>query len=494
VLLTALALGPAAASGTTCPDYNATTVYPYPFDRTLGDFDLPECREPAPDRSTHDYGSIAGDPSMQYALGTFAPNPAEGGRLRWPLLDSFGRPLAVLERYSDRWVVTDPDTGALVYTDTTLDTDELLVQGRGCMTDDTLQSAYALVAFNANDRSTIPSGTSIVPYRIRAFIDQHALPTDVQANLDAYVAGCGSSFGLSPAAAALVADVAYDSNSEKYYGEDGVQRTYANYNVKAPYKNARYFIINSTGVHGGGIVRGVVQAGDDVGQSDEFDYCDPNYVSSTSVTAPVADWLHGQIGTTRMWGWFPLRCPFNAPAGVAPSNTSSPTISGTAQEGQTLTADVGTWTGSGPINYTYQWRRCDSSGASCSDISGQTAATYLLVAADVESTIGVRVTGTNAYGAATADSAPTAVVTSAPAAGAIEGTVYDVGWRTIRKATVTCGAYSARTNGKGAYAIQSIPAGTYDCTATATGYSAATQTGIAVAPGQVVSGVDFHLS
>jgi hypothetical protein len=428
---------------------------------------------------------------MQRALSTFAPNPADGGRLRWPLLDSFGRSLALLERYNDRWEVTDPDTGALVYTDTTLDSDELVVQGRGCMTDDALQASYALVAFDANDRSTIPTGTSIVPYRIRAFIDQRALPADVQSSLDSYVAGCGGGFGRTPAAPAAVDDPAYDSNSEKYYGEDGVARTYSNYNVKPPYKNARYFIINSTGVHGGGIVRGVVQAGDQVGQSDRFDYCDPNYVSS--LAAPVADWLYGQIGITRMWGWFPLRCPFNAPTGVGPSNTSPPTISGSAKEGQTLTADVGLWAGSDPINYTYQWRRCDSSGAGCADISGQTAATYLLIGADVGKTIRVRVTATNAYGTSTTDSAQTAAVAAAPSTGGISGTVYNSGWRTIRRATVTCGSYSARTNAKGVYSIQSIPAGTYACTASAANYSPATQTGVAVAPGQLVTGVDFHL-
>jgi Carboxypeptidase regulatory-like domain len=490
-LLVTLALGPAGAGATTCPDYNGTTVYPYPFDASLGAWDLPECREPASDRRTRDYGAVLPDPTMQRSLSTFEPNPAQGGRLRWSLLDSFGRSLAILERYSDRWVVTDPETGALVYTDTTLDSDELVVQGRGCMANDTLQSTYALVAFDANDRSTIPTGTSIVPYRIRAFIDQHALPADVQSSLDSYNAGCGDAFGRIPAAAATVHDPTYDSNTEKYYGEDGVARTYSNYNVKAPYKNARYFIINSTGVHGGGIVRGVVQAQDSVGQSDRFDYCDPNYVSSLS--APVADWLYGQIGATRMWGWLPLRCPFNAPAGVAPSNTSLPTISGNAQEGQTLTAAVGAWSGSDPINYRYQWRRCDAGGSGCADISGQTAATYLLVASDVGNTIRVRVTATNAYGASTAEAAQTAVVAAAPRTGAITGTVYNSGWRAIRKATVTCGTYTARTNAKGAYSIQPIPAGTYGCTAAASGYSSATQAGIAVAPGQVVSGVDFHL-
>ncbi|MBA3842708.1 MAG: hypothetical protein H0X39_08820 [Actinobacteria bacterium] len=43
-----------------------------------------------------------------------------------------------------------------------------------------------------------------------------------------------------------------------------------------------------------------------------------------------------------------------------PANSSAPTTTGGTQVGQTLTADPGTWSGSTPITYTYNWRRCSA--------------------------------------------------------------------------------------------------------------------------------------
>jgi hypothetical protein len=100
----------------------------------------------------------------------------------------------------------------------------------------------------------------------------------------------------------------------------------------------------------------------------------------------------------------------NVIGGVAPTSTSVPVISGTTADGQTLSATHGTWGGTTPITYAYQWQRCDGSGVNCVDIGSATATDYALTSADVGSTIVVKVTATNAGGSASAQSVATAAI------------------------------------------------------------------------------------
>ena len=101
-------------------------------------------------------------------------------------------------------------------------------------------------------------------------------------------------------------------------------------------------------------------------------------------------------------------------ASAAPKNTSLPRISGTAKQGKKLTASTGGWKNS-PTSYKFQWRRCNSSGANCSNISSATSSAHTLVLADVGHTARVVVTAKNAHGSTAATSA------RFPAAGTVSG-------------------------------------------------------------------------
>jgi probable HAF family extracellular repeat protein len=105
-----------------------------------------------------------------------------------------------------------------------------------------------------------------------------------------------------------------------------------------------------------------------------------------------------------------LLTPIVSPATAAPSSTGKPSISGLPVSGDLLTATAGSWAGA-PPSYAYQWMRCASDGGSCVDVFGSNASTYRLTGVDLGGfTIRVRVTATNQYGTASAQSDPTAVI------------------------------------------------------------------------------------
>jgi len=98
--------------------------------------------------------------------------------------------------------------------------------------------------------------------------------------------------------------------------------------------------------------------------------------------------------------------------GHKPHLVSPPSISGTLQQGQTLTASAGNWE-NGHISLAYRWLLCDSGGNNC-NATGTTSQTYTLGAGDVGHALRIEVTASNGAGSTTATSNATAAVAAAP--------------------------------------------------------------------------------
>ena len=96
-----------------------------------------------------------------------------------------------------------------------------------------------------------------------------------------------------------------------------------------------------------------------------------------------------------------------------PRNASVPTLSGTAQRLDTLTAVPGQWLFAPAPVYHYQWQR-SADGTNWSNIAGATSATYPLAIADENDRIRVLLGVTNTHGTTTALSAATATVADNP--------------------------------------------------------------------------------
>jgi len=106
---------------------------------------------------------------------------------------------------------------------------------------------------------------------------------------------------------------------------------------------------------------------------------------------------HCEDGTPALRGIFEWRA--RTPAVLAPWNISLPTVLGTPIVGATLEADPGSWSPAGvALSYTYQWLRCDGSGAACAAIPSATGPTYTPTSQDAQQTLEVMVTALDAGG------------------------------------------------------------------------------------------------
>jgi hypothetical protein len=147
-----------------------------------------------------------------------------------------------------------------------------------------------------------------------------------------------------------------------------------------------------------------------------------------------------------------------------PVNTTIPTISGTAQVGQTLTASPGTWTNS-PTVFVYQWA---SAGA---PISGASASSYIPATSDIGHALAVYVTAANSSGhnPPTASAPTSPVINIIPANSAVPtiSGAAQVG----QALTATTGTW---TNNPTSFTYQWNRAGTAISGATASSYVPAT--------------------
>ena len=123
------------------------------------------------------------------------------------------------------------------------------------------------------------------------------------------------------------------------------------------------------------------------------------------------------------WGQAQPQSGGGGTSGNGPDNTAYPTITLTTGDstpvvGHFLVASIGSWTGTFPITYTYQWKRCDAGdpvNGICVSIPGATASVYTPAPADNGFRLRVGVTATDSGGSTLQNSEVTApVITIAP--------------------------------------------------------------------------------
>jgi fibronectin-binding autotransporter adhesin len=99
-----------------------------------------------------------------------------------------------------------------------------------------------------------------------------------------------------------------------------------------------------------------------------------------------------------------------AASGNAPASTKQPNPSGTPQDGQTIKTDDGSWSGSNPITFTYQWQSCTAVNPVCTNIVGATSSSYAINASQDGLLLRAVVVASNSFGKSFATSNLTTVV------------------------------------------------------------------------------------
>lgn len=173
-------------------------------------------------------------------------------------------------------------------------------------------------------------------------------------------------------------------------------------------------------------------------------------ISATVATSPTVTSIDSS-GTFSQPDWQAVAAAppsFSGP----PVNTSYPTINlqfgdSSPVVGHFLTASVGTWNGSFPISYTYQWKRCDGAdplNGSCADIVGATSSFYTPTVDDVGNRLRVQVTAKNSEATNSQNSEASAIVVAI--APKLRSTPQILGGNTVDTAlTLTAGVWDGST-------------------------------------------------
>ncbi|GBE24402.1 endoglucanase precursor [bacterium BMS3Bbin02] len=122
-----------------------------------------------------------------------------------------------------------------------------------------------------------------------------------------------------------------------------------------------------------------------------------------------------------------------------PVGTSIVTVTGTPVVGATLTGANGTWSGTEPITYTYQWSRCPPVDPNCTNIPVATNLAYTVVPADIGFHMVLEVLATNIAGSTRAFSVETDIVVEAPPFDDTSGNIHSDAIEEIRAAGITLG-------------------------------------------------------
>ncbi|MGH2906012.1 MAG: hypothetical protein ACRDKI_04495 [Solirubrobacterales bacterium] len=267
---------------------------------------------PAPNLPSCRIGSRGSEDRTSRKAGQYleTPLPIDGSR-SYTIVDTFDRPVTTIHWEEESLIARHPERWGW-YVDAKWAGHDALraweVQGNACkLRFDQFQNAwvrdanFVMVAFNpalgSQNRKDRPNKTAAL--RVRGFIDRRALPGWANYRANRYDFGCGSTT-LTPQWGEQSLGQAYFESGYgagrhyvvgQYYGETAAQLNllpgevkvhnnmpYDSYNPKPQFGGAMYAMINTTGIAGGGMVRGIVRAGvDTFTLYDQMNYCDPNY-------------------------------------------------------------------------------------------------------------------------------------------------------------------------------------------------------------------------